>query len=81
MEQGEVVGWTDVEKINHIHWAHAQRHITQQATQGTKTQEKNGKQCTKFVACVYFNKNMCSQTKLMKQKVSIIGIFVQGNGW
>ena len=63
MEQGEVVGWSDVEKIDRIRWAHAQRHISQQATQGTKTQEKNGTQPTKFVTCVYFNKNMYSQTK------------------
>ena len=61
MEQGEVVGWSDVEKIDRIRWAHA-RHVSQQAAQG-KTHEKNGKQPKKFVACVYFNKNMCSQTK------------------
>ena len=44
---------------------------------------ENGKQPTKFVACVYFNKNMCSQTKNMKPKVSIIDTFVRrvGNGW
>ena len=59
MEQGEVVGWSDVEKIDHIRRAHAQRHITQQATQGTKTQEKMVSNVCKFVACVYFNKNMC----------------------
>ena len=77
MEQGEVVGWSDVEKIDRIRRAHAQRHISQQSAQG-KAHEKNGKQPTKFVACVYFNKNMCSQTKrIMKPKVSIIGIFVR----
>ena len=55
-------------------------HISQQTTQG-KTHEKNGKQPTKFVTCVYFNKNICSQTKkIMKRKVSIIGIFVRRVG-
>ena len=80
MEQGEVVGWSDVEKIDCIRRAHAQRHISQQSAQG-KTHEKNGKQPTKFVACVYFNKNMCSQTKqIMKPKVSMIGIFLRRVG-
>ena len=62
MEQREVVSWSDVEKIDCICRAHAQRHISQQSAQG-KVHENNGKQPTKFVACVYFNKNMCSQTK------------------
>ena len=59
MEQEEVVGWLDVDPIRQ---AHAQRHISQQSTQG-KTHEKSAKQPTKFVVCVYFNKNMCFQTK------------------
>ena len=67
MEQREVVGWSDVEKIDRIHRAHVQRHISQQSTQG-KTHEKNGKQPTKFVACVYFNKKKCSQTKYHETK-------------
>ena len=62
MEQGEVVSWADVDKNDRICRAHAQRHISQQSAQ-TKNYEKNGKQPTKFVACVYFNKNMCSQAK------------------
>ena len=62
MEQVEVVGWSDVEKIDRIGQAQAQRHISRQSAQ-EKTHEQNGKQPTKFVACVYFNKNMCSQTK------------------
>ena len=61
MEQGEVVSWADVDKIDRIRRAHAQRHISQQSAQ--TNYEKNGKQPTKFVACVYFNKNMCSQAK------------------
>ena len=48
MEQGKVVGWSDLEKIDRIHWAHAQRHISQQSTQ-CKIHEKSGKQPTKFV--------------------------------
>ena len=35
MEQGEVVGWSDVEKIDCIRRAHAQRHVSQQAAQNT----------------------------------------------
>ena len=68
MEQGKVVGWSDVEKIDRIRRADAQRHISQQFTQG-KPHEKNGKQPTKFVAYVYFNINMCSQTKHHEIKI------------
>ena len=79
MEQGEVVGWSDAEKIDRICRAHVQRHVSQQSAQG-KHMTKMVKQPTKFVACVYFNSNMCSQTKIMKPKVSIIGIFVRHVG-
>ena len=41
LEQGEVVSWSDVQKIDRIRRAHAQRHISQQSTQG-KTHEKTG---------------------------------------
>ena len=63
MEQGEIGGWSEVEKIDRVRRAHAQRHGTPQAAQNVKTSDKNQKFPAKFTPCVYFNKDACSQSK------------------
>ena len=71
MEQGEIGGWSEVEKIDRVRRAHAQRHSTPQTGQNVKNNDKNQKFPAKFTPCVYFNKNACSQVKNHENK----GIF------
>ena len=63
MEQGEIGGWSEVEKIDRVRRAHKQRHGTPQAAPNVKTSDKKQKFPAKFTLCVYFNKNACSQSK------------------
>ena len=60
MEQGEINGWADCDKIDRIRRAHAQRHVTAPSEKGQKGQEKN-QQSGKVLPCLYFNKNLCIQ--------------------
>ena len=76
MEQGEIGGWFEVEKIDEVRRDHAQRHGNPQLVQNVKGLEKNHKFPAKFTPCVYFDKNACSQTKIMKTRAFFIDIFV-----
>ena len=60
MEQGEISGWADCDKIERIRRAHAQRHVTAPPEKGKKGQDKN-QQSSKVLPCLYFNKNTCLQ--------------------
>ena len=62
MEQGEISGWADCDKIECIRRAHAQRHVTAPPPpeKGQKRQDKN-QQSSKVLPCLYFNKNTCVQ--------------------
>ena len=63
MEQGEVVGWSDTEKIDWIRRANAQRLVA--PTQGSTTSQKLRKNRSgqKSLACVYYNDNSCNFQK------------------
>ena len=75
MEQGEVVGWSDVEKIDRIRRADAQRHISQQFTQGKPHEKTVSSLPSLWHVCISTKICVLRQT-IMKQKVSITGIFV-----
>ena len=60
MEQGEISGWTESEKIERIRRAHAQRHVTAPSEKGQKGQDKT-QHASKVLTCLYFNKNTCLQ--------------------
>ena len=66
MEQGEVVGWSDTEKIDRIRRANAQRHVV--PTQGSNTSRKfcknhSGQRASKSMPCLYYNDNSCNFQK------------------
>ena len=68
MEQGEIKGWSDVEKIDRVRRAHAQRHVSRQEDSTSKSQERNYDSPSKISLCIYFNKNVCSQKETHKTK-------------
>ena len=65
MEQGEITGWTDTEKIDGFRCAHTQRHSVVQNT-GQRAQDRgsNGK----IFPCVYFNRGVCLQKQTHENK-------------
>ena len=66
MEQGEVTGWSDMEKIGRIRRANAQRHaIPTQASNSSQKFCKNlsGQKASKSMPCVYFSDNSCNFQK------------------
>ena len=66
MEQGEVTGWSDTEKIDWIRWANAQRHVVPtQASNSSQKFRKNlsGQKASKSIPCVYYNDNSCNFQK------------------
>ena len=76
----EIGGSSEVEKIDRVRRAHAQRHGNPQAVHNVKTFDKNQKFPAKFTPCVYFNKNACSQNKNHENKSIFIDIFVLAVG-
>ena len=66
MEQGEVKRYTEVDKIDRIRRAYAQRH--QYPSMSTQTSSKFGNKTPKAVPRLYFNQNMCNQSKTHKTK-------------
>ena len=60
MEQGEISGWTESDKVERIRRAYAQRHVTAPSEKGQKGQDK-AQHAGKVLTCPYFNKNTCLQ--------------------
>ena len=65
MEQGEVGSYSDVEKIDRIRRANAQRHLPHTSTSFHK--KFQGK-TQKVVPCTYFNQGTCSHNKTHDSK-------------
>ena len=66
MEQGEVTGWSDTEKIDRIRRANAQRHVvpTQVSNSSQKFRKnQSGQKASKSMPCVYYNDNSCNFQK------------------
>ena len=59
MEQGEIQNYQQFDKIDRIHRAHAQRHITQTDQNLTKIQNTKRDKNTKSMVCQYFNLGTC----------------------
>ena len=68
MEQGEVKDWTDVEKIDRIRQAHAQRHVSAGMGSNLKGQDRSQSGPAKFTPCIYYNKHACSQNRTHETK-------------
>ena len=58
MEQGDVKNYTDVDKIDRIRRANAQRHIAPSAN--LSNSKKNNQKTSKAVPCTYYNQGTCS---------------------
>ena len=66
MEQEEVIGWSDTEKIDRIRWANAQRRVVPtQASNSSHKFRKNqsAQKASKSMPCVYYNDNSCNFQK------------------
>ena len=59
MEQGEIAGWEETEKIDRVRRAHAQRHVVAQGS--THKAQDKGSNGGRVFPCVYFNKGACLQ--------------------
>ena len=66
MEQGEIAGWQDTEKVDRVRRAHAQRHVVGQGNT-YKAQDK-GSNGGKVFPCVYFNRGACLQKQTHDNK-------------
>ena len=62
MEQGEIRNYTELEKIDRIRRAHAQRH-NQPPPQSYQNANKTGQRNNKSMPCVFYNKGTCNQPK------------------
>ena len=69
MEQGEIAGWQETEKIDRVRRAHAQRHIVGQGNRRVRM----GAEC--FPVYILIEVLVC-RSKLMRIKVSHTGTFV-----
>ena len=58
MEQGEVKSLSEVEKIDRIRRAHAQRHVASSNVQSQKPSDK-GQNGGKTLPCMFYNRNTC----------------------
>ena len=67
MEQGKIKSWSDTEKIDRVHKAHAQRQTTAQTIPQTG-QDKSSS--GKVTTCVFYNKGSCAH----KQTHETIGV-------
>ena len=57
MEQGEVKGYSEIDKLDRIRRANAQRHVTTSASKAQNSQKKS--KSSKFLTCSYFNQGTC----------------------
>ena len=60
MEQGEISGWADCDKIEHIQRAHVQRHVTAPLKKVKKVKIRINNLAKSFHACI-LTKNTCIQ--------------------
>ena len=65
MEQGEVVSYEEIGKIDRIRRANAQRHTLQNqyGTHPSNSAKKNATKPTKSMPCQYFNQGSCVHQK------------------
>ena len=68
MEQGEILDYSQTEKINRVRRANAQRHMPTGSGKHQNTDRKNGQKHSKTMICTYFNQNMCNFTKTHETK-------------
>ena len=67
MEQGKITGdWQEIEKIDRVRRAHAQRHVVGQGS-SHRAQDK-GSNGSRVFPCVYFNKGACLQKQAHENK-------------
>ena len=66
MEQSEIAGWDETDKIDRVRTAHAQRHIVGQGS-SQRAQDK-GSNGDRVFPCVYFNKGACLQKQTHENK-------------
>ena len=66
MEQGEIAGWHETEKIDRVRRAHAQQHVVGQGNV-QKAQDK-GSNGGRVFPCLYFNKGACLQKQTHENK-------------
>ena len=66
MEQGENKSYTEVDKIDRVIRANAQRH--QYPSMSSQNSKKFGTKIPKTVPCLYFNQNTCNQSKTHETK-------------
>ena len=66
MEQGEIAGWQETEKIDRVRRAHAQRHVVGQGNV-QKPQDK-GSNGGRVFPRLYFNKGACLQKQTHENK-------------
>ena len=66
LEQGEVISWSETDKIGRIRRANAQRHfVPTQSNSGLQKFQKNQipQKSVKSMPCVYYNDNSCNFNK------------------
>ena len=65
MEQGEIQNYAQVDKLDRVRRAHAQRHVPAFANTASSTSKKPA---NKSIPCQYFNQGTCNQSGLHDYK-------------
>ena len=68
LEQGEILDYSQTEKIDRVRRANAQRHMPTGSGKHQNTERKNGQKHSKIMICTYFNQNTCNFTKTHETK-------------
>ena len=66
MEQGEIKNYMELEKIDRIRRAHAQRHS--HPSQSYQNSKRMGQNNPKSMPCIFYNRGNCSQPKTHETK-------------
>ena len=68
MEQGDVKNYMQVDKIDRIRRANAQRHMVASNSNANQNQKFHNQKTTKVTPCLYFNKGTCTHMKSHETK-------------
>ena len=76
MEQGEIQYYSQIDKIDRIRRANAQKHVQPAGFKNVKNDKKSFTKITKSMPCLYYNQNSCTHKKHMRQRACHTNTYV-----
>ena len=68
MEQGEIQDYSQIEKIDRIRRANAQKHVQPAGPKNAQNNNKSFTKISKSMPCLYYNQNSCTHQKTHETK-------------